>query len=484
MDVDFKTIFARLSPKFFPLTLAIAMLCNLLFWAAAAGLAWATGPKYREAEAFFYSKIVQRSALSKREYFHLERLLLTHIPYFNKLSTQGRARFIARVLRFMRGRTFEGIRGQQLSHDMPILVSAAAVQLTFGLEDYDIKFLKKVRIAPGPIYSRMFNADVYGSVSRRGTMTLSWPHFLKGFANGEDNFNLGLHELAHALKLDSQESIRFDMRFANYLDQWQRIGFDAFTALKQRTPGYLDPYGGTNPHEFFAVCIEHFFETPEQFSTQLPDVFNHLCKLLNQNPLNDREDFKLSPYFKQSIANDPDRIPLPEKIKKRYRPDDANRFHFYIIPAFAISIITAVPAFLHEPVNANGLWWLGSIGGILALFIQLPYILEFKALQYKWLLIYAAALLCLSNATYRFTNAVITLNHNTFILNPAHIEAIGSGRYAVYFSPPPGYAQKFIKIEAKAEQSLMGRMKLQLRTRTGCMGFELLVDQQHHYLPE
>ena len=36
--------------------------------------------------------------------------------------------------------------------------------------------------------------------------------------------------------------------------------------------------------EFFAVCTEHFFETPKLFKQNLPILYNLMCYMLNQDP--------------------------------------------------------------------------------------------------------------------------------------------------------------------------------------------------------
>lgn len=42
----------------------------------------------------------------------------------------------------------------------------------------------------------------------------------------------------------------------------------------QRT--LIDPYGATNPAEFFAVATETFFEKPRQLAKKRPDLYASL----------------------------------------------------------------------------------------------------------------------------------------------------------------------------------------------------------------
>jgi Mlc titration factor MtfA (ptsG expression regulator) len=47
----------------------------------------------------------------------------------------------------------------------------------------------------------------------------------------------------------------------------------------------LDPYAATNYQEFWAVCVETFFERSTAFRRHLPELYFSLCSLLNQDPL-------------------------------------------------------------------------------------------------------------------------------------------------------------------------------------------------------
>lgn len=60
---------------------------------------------------------------------------------------------------------------------------------------------------------------------------------------------------------------------------------------------FLRSYASTNQQEFFAVCVEHFFEASKSFRENLPQLYSHLCILLNQDPL--QPDFKIRSIRKE-----------------------------------------------------------------------------------------------------------------------------------------------------------------------------------------
>jgi hypothetical protein len=47
-------------------------------------------------------------------------------------------------------------------------------------------------------------------------------------------------------------------------------------------------------HEFFAVCIEYFFEAAPDFKKEVPHLYNFLMLMLNQDPSNEGDDYRLA----------------------------------------------------------------------------------------------------------------------------------------------------------------------------------------------
>lgn len=59
---------------------------------------------------------------------------------------------------------------------------------------------------------------------------------------------------------------------------------------------------------FFAVCVEYFFEVPDVLRDLKPDIYATLCAMLNQDPLNYQNDYKLQkPGAKVSMVSIGDR---------------------------------------------------------------------------------------------------------------------------------------------------------------------------------
>ena len=61
------------------------------------------------------------------------------------------------------------------------------------------------------------------------------------------------------------------------------LRFQAKLNKGQRT--VIDPYGGTNPAEFFAVLTETFYEKPAQLKKNYPKVYAQLSQYYRVDPL-------------------------------------------------------------------------------------------------------------------------------------------------------------------------------------------------------
>jgi hypothetical protein len=48
----------------------------------------------------------------------------------------------------------------------------------------------------------------------------------------------------------------------------------------------INYYGASNKAEFFAVTSEYFFNQPELFKENHPELFELMCLIFNQNPMN------------------------------------------------------------------------------------------------------------------------------------------------------------------------------------------------------
>lgn len=239
-------------------------------------------------------------------------LLKQKNPYFKNLSPDAQEIFISRVFKFMETKAFIGREGLVITDEIRVLVSAAAVQLTFGLKDYTITHLHTINVFPRIFFSKFLNTNLKGLNTQSGVLSLSWNDFKEGYAVENDRINLGLHELAHALNIDLDEEGNYDEHFSVYFEQWSTVAQDDYINLKEKKKTFLRSYGGTNMHEFFAVCVEHFFEAPAEFKKELPLLYNFLMLMLNQDPLNAKGDYQVKVYAEKAT----ELAEIPQEVRE------------------------------------------------------------------------------------------------------------------------------------------------------------------------
>jgi Mlc titration factor MtfA (ptsG expression regulator) len=211
----------------------------------------------------------------------LHAFLLKQFHFYQILDNQEQITFRSRLNVLLQSKWFIGKDGLNLHDAMILFICASMVQITFGLKTFDFPRFNKIALFPDTFYSGMIEREVKGlTIFHSGLVIMSWPHAYDGHSNPNDKINLMLHELAHALYLDYFGNRRMLYGF----DDWQKVAFPEFESMKRNDEHpFLRQYASTNIHEFWAVCIEHFFEAPFEFRRQLPALYQSMCKILNQD---------------------------------------------------------------------------------------------------------------------------------------------------------------------------------------------------------
>jgi MtfA peptidase len=216
-----------------------------------------------------------------------KEILQKYFAYYQKLSPENKLKFERKVAGFIYGKQFIPRQVDEVTIEAKVLIAAAAVQLTFGLPDVYLRFFRRILVYPNDYYSSITKRYHKGEVNPRfGMIVLSWQSFIDGYIEPNDSKNLGLHEMAHALRFEvlirSEEIPPFDADLLNEFDDYShKVCNDPQFASQT----FFRPYACTNEHEFFSVAVENFFERSEQFKNQMPDLYQIMVKLLNQDPL-------------------------------------------------------------------------------------------------------------------------------------------------------------------------------------------------------
>lgn len=245
-------------------------------------------------------KIIETNYALKRKkllfnhvYFYLRRLnvkqkriLERQFTFYTKLTSKEKKYFEHRVASFIKDKDFLGREDLVVTEEMRVLISATAVMLTFGFRDYFIGLISKIIIYPKVFYSTTNKAYHKGEFNPKlKALVLSWEDFVEGYCNSNDNLNLGIHEVTHAIHLNSLKTsgvsaIVFRDSF-NELSKLLYKNEDLRNELKDSN--YFRTYAFTNQFEFLAVVIENFIETPQDFKLKFPEVYNKVKQMFNFN---------------------------------------------------------------------------------------------------------------------------------------------------------------------------------------------------------
>jgi Mlc titration factor MtfA (ptsG expression regulator) len=210
-------------------------------------------------------------------------LLRKHFLFMGKLSPRERIYFEHRVARFLETYEFIPREGLEITEEMKVMIAGTAIKLTFGMRNYLLKVFDKIIVFPSIYYSNTNENWHKGEFNPRlRAIVFSWEDFLQGFEYSNDNLHLGLHEFAHALHFHGLKSNDASaMIFSDMYVKIKEYALQPEIYERLQNSEYFRIYAFTNSFEFIAVLLEHFFESPEQFESEFPELFQKVRKMIN-----------------------------------------------------------------------------------------------------------------------------------------------------------------------------------------------------------
>ncbi|MBX7124869.1 MAG: zinc-dependent peptidase [Cyclobacteriaceae bacterium] len=216
--------------------------------------------------------------------FH--RFLNRKYHYYTKLPWPLKMRFLRLVRDHYEYFDFVG-REMKVTRGMKAIVSAAAAQLVMYLPQMSLTYFERIVIYPDYYNSRITHKLHKGEVNPGfHLIVFSWRGVMEGLARDEDGLNLLLHEFAHALWLETKlMSENYRVLPVSVMVEFEKLAEREMNALHADEQHFFRRYAFANIEEFFAVAVESFFERPESFSRQLPELYQCLIRMFRQNPL-------------------------------------------------------------------------------------------------------------------------------------------------------------------------------------------------------
>jgi Mlc titration factor MtfA (ptsG expression regulator) len=206
--------------------------------------------------------------------------------YYQKLNPSDKTIFEKRVQKFINQKQFIARGMDRVTDEMKALIAGAAIQLTFGHPSIYFEHFKRILIYPDDYYSEISKKYHKGEVNMGGIIVLSWKNFVEGYINYEDGRNLGLHEMAHALRLENAvNNGEYGFLDDVIMKSWTNMCYQEIEKMNNGGSEFFRDYAAANSQEFFAVAVENFFERSEEFRNWHPEMYDTLAKMLNQDPM-------------------------------------------------------------------------------------------------------------------------------------------------------------------------------------------------------
>ncbi len=232
----------------------------------------------------------------------LGRFYSKYFSYFNMLEEAEKDRFLIRCIQFISEKEIQGAENFPMNNQVKAIVAASAVQLTLGLEVWNLSYFKKIIIHPSDFFNSQMGLQFSGETNTGGFVKLSWKKFIEGYKIQDDNLNLALHEFAHALHLNSSVFTGGDYFIKYYFNGWKAAAKEAFEDLQNDRESIFRRYGKVNITEFLSVCIEHFFESPEEIREKYFQLYCATAILLNQEIVNGKVRINIrNDYFQKKV---------------------------------------------------------------------------------------------------------------------------------------------------------------------------------------
>lgn len=247
---------------------------------------WAFGCQKRRRQR----ALAQAGPLSDED----RRFLHDHFDLWKDMPEELRLRLEPIVQVLIAEKNFEACGGlAEVTREMKVVIMAQAALLLVGRDHRLFSKLRTVLVYPDAFSGGREEDDDsvrLGESWESGSVILSWRSVQRGGEDERDGRNVVLHEFAHQLDQENRHADglpQLDSR--NAIGNWAHAFSTAYEQFCRDLDGnrktVMDPYGATNPAEFFAVATETFFEKSRQLRRDYPELYEQLKGYYGLDPL-------------------------------------------------------------------------------------------------------------------------------------------------------------------------------------------------------
>lgn len=213
------------------------------------------------------------------------KILTNHSTYYNLLDAPNKAKFILRLYQLLNIVSFGSPEIPVITREMRAVIGSAIIEITFGLNRYLPTRFTNIQVMPRRYMYPGYGEPFLGHIDyTNNQIYFSWQDVKEGFLIPDDAVNVALHEMAHVLEAENGFNELFTNFFSRFdWKEWAELAFNKMQVIRAGQNRFLKDYGGISMTEMFAVCIEAFFEQPQEFRKNLPQIYTTMVELLNQD---------------------------------------------------------------------------------------------------------------------------------------------------------------------------------------------------------
>lgn len=204
------------------------------------------------------------------------------------------------IIRFLDSKEFIGCGELVITDEIRVTIAAHACLLLLNRTSNEYQDLRSILVYPSGFVVDREHHDESGVVTEEenylageswsvGKVILAWDSVEHGLSSFADGQNVVLHEFAHQLDHESGVTNGAPLLYkkSDYRN-WAQVFAREYAALQrasdENSETLIDPYGASDPAEFFAVVTETFYERPHEMASAHPELFAELLAYYRVDP--------------------------------------------------------------------------------------------------------------------------------------------------------------------------------------------------------
>lgn len=252
---------------------------------------WALLRYFYKGSFYLGNLFIRKNPLNNTEKLFLRQ----HVLPYASFNPEQRNRFEKRLQWLKTNKKFVFHGDIMNPQELKLFIGSAICLLTFGFNRFQLaRSVSRIVVYPTQYYSKINRRHHLGEYNPKlKVLVFSEDTLRAGFKIPDDNINLALHEIAHALCFETKGVNTWQARKFQYgLRALARLKNDTEFKNELQKTDYFREYAFKNIYEFFAVVTEVFIENPEELCITYPQLYSVVSTMYGFDILNSKYRLK------------------------------------------------------------------------------------------------------------------------------------------------------------------------------------------------